>query len=43
MVCATNIYFYWLMGKEVAYGGLPFLGTGYPVPDIANIYLMWNV
>ena len=36
-------YLYWLMGKGMAYGGLPFLGTGCPVPDVANIYLIWNV
>ena len=35
-------YFYWLMGKGTAYGGLPFLGTGCPVPDVANNYLIWN-
>ena len=36
-------YLYWLMGKGVAYGGLPFPGTGCPVPDVANTYLIWNV
>ena len=36
-------YLYWLMGKGMAYGGLYFLGTGCPVPDVANTYLIWNV
>ena len=36
-------YLYWLMGKGMAYGGLPFPGTGCPVPDVANTYLIWNV
>ena len=31
------------MGKEVAYGGLPFLGTGFPVSDVSNIHLILNV
>ena len=26
------------MGKGMAYGALPFPGTGCPVPDVANIY-----
>ena len=26
----------------MAYGGLPFPGTGYPIPDDANIYLKWK-
>ena len=33
-------YLYWLMGIEMANGGLPFPGTGCPVPDVTNIYLM---
>ena len=36
------LYLYWLMGKGVAYGSMPFPGTGCPVPDVANIYLIWN-
>ena len=31
-----------LMGEGKACGGLPFLGTGCPVPDVGNIYLIWN-
>ena len=27
------------MWKGMAYGGMPFLGTGCPVPTVANIYL----
>ena len=30
-------YLYWLMVKGVAYGDLPYLGTGCPVPEVANI------
>ena len=30
-------------GLWMAYGGLPFSGTGCPVPDVANIYFIWNV
>ena len=30
------------MGKGMDYGGLPFPGTSFPVPDVANIYV-WNV
>ena len=26
----------------MAYGGLPFPGTGYPILDDANIYLKWK-
>ena len=29
--------------ERVAFGGLPFPGTGCPEPDVANIYLIWNV
>ena len=25
------------------YCSLPFPGTGCPVPDVANIYLIWNI
>ena len=35
-------YLYWLMEKGMAYGGLPFPGTGCPVPDVTDIYLIWN-
>ena len=42
MGCDTCIHLYWLMGKGIAYGGLPFLGTSCPIPDVANIYLIWN-
>ena len=28
------------MGEGMAYG-LPFLGTGCPVPDAGDIYLVW--
>ena len=28
------------MGEGMAYGGMSFLGTGCPVPDV--IYLLWN-
>ena len=31
------------MEKGMAYGGLPFPGTGCPVLDVVNIYLIWNV
>ena len=31
------------MGEGMAYGGQPFWGTKWPVPDIYNIYLIWNV
>ena len=34
---------YWLMGKGMAYGGLPFTGTGCPVPDVVNIYFIRNI
>ena len=30
------------MGEGMAYGGLPFPGTGCPVPDVGNIYLVWS-
>ena len=30
------------MGEGVAYGGLPFSGTGCPVPGVDNIYLVRN-
>ena len=30
------------MGDGMAYGALPFPGTGCPVPDVGNIYLIWN-
>ena len=43
MGCATCIYLYWLLGKGMAYGGLPFPGTGYPIPDVSNIFLIWNI
>ena len=43
MGCATCIYLYWLMGKGIAYGGLPFPSTGCPISDVANIYLIWNI
>ena len=33
----------WLIGKDMAYGGLPFPGTGCPVPDVGNIYLISKV
>ena len=36
-------YLYWLVGKGMAYGGLPFPGTGCPVPGVANICLMPNI
>ena len=36
-------YLYWPTVTAVAYGGLPFPGTGCLVPDVANIYLIWNV
>ena len=36
-------HLYCLMGKGMAYGHLPFSGTGYPVPDVANIYLIRTV
>ena len=29
-------------GEGVAYGGLPFPGTGCPAPDFGNICLVWN-
>ena len=35
-----SFYLYWLMGKGMVYGGLPFPGTGRPVPDVD---LIWNV
>ena len=31
------------MGKGVADGGLPFAGTGYPMRDVAYIFLILNV
>ena len=43
MGCANCIYLCWLMGKGVAYGGLPFPATGCPVPDGGSIYLIWNI
>ena len=36
-------YLYWLMGKGMAYDSLPFSETGFPISDVANIYLIWNV
>ena len=32
------------MAKEMTYGSLPILdtGTGSPVADVGNIYLVWN-
>ena len=29
-----------MMGKGMAYGGMPFPGIGCPVPDVVNIYLI---
>ena len=29
-----------LMGEGMAYGGLPFPGTGCPIPDVDNICLL---
>ena len=43
MGCARFIYLYCMMGKEMTYDGLPFPGTGYPVPDVTNIYLIWTI
>ena len=40
-VCHLS-YLYWLVGKGVAYGGLPLPGIGCAVPDVANIYLKWK-
>ena len=31
-----------LKGEGMAYGGLPFLGTVCPIPDVGYIYLSWN-
>ena len=36
------LYLYSLMGDRIAYGCLFFPGTGCPVPDITNIYVIWN-
>ena len=36
-------YLYRLVEKGMAYGGLPFPGTGGPVPNVANIHFLWNV
>ena len=33
---------YQTVGEGMAYGGLPFPGAGFPVSDVANIYLIWN-
>ena len=30
------------MREGLAYGGLPFLNTGCPVPEFGNIDLVWN-
>ena len=30
-------------GKEMGYAGLPFPGTGYPVPDIGNIHYWYEI
>ena len=30
------------MGRRLACGGLPFPGTGFPVLDFSDIYLVWN-
>ena len=38
-----SLYLHWLMGKGMAYSGLPYLSTGCPVPDVVNIYVIWNV
>ena len=40
-VCHLS-YLYWLMGKGIAYGGLPFPGTSCPAPGVANICPIWN-
>ena len=32
-----------MMVKRMAYGGLPFPGTSFPVQDVVNIHLIWNV
>ena len=38
-----NLYFdVSLMEEGMAYGGLPFLGTGCPLLDIGNICLKWK-
>ena len=42
MGCSTYFICIDVVGQGVACGGLPFLGTGCPVPDIANIYLICN-
>ena len=39
-VICIQMSYWW--GEGVAYGGLPFPGTGCPVPDVGNIYLVWN-
>ena len=31
-----------LMGETTVYGSQPIPGTGYSVPDIGNIYLLWD-
>ena len=36
-------YLFWLVGKGMAYCGLPFPASGCPVPDLTNIYLIGNV
>ena len=30
------------MLEGMAYGGLASPGTSYPVPDVGNVYLVWN-
>ena len=35
----TFFYLYWLMGKGMAYGALPFPATSFPVQGVANIHL----
>ena len=42
MGCVISILNVELMGVGVANGGLPFPGTVYPVPDVGNIYLIWD-
>ena len=39
---SATCFLYKLMGKGMAYGGLPFPVTGYQVPAVNNIYL-WKV
>ena len=36
------VYRFLIDGEVVAYGGLPFPGTGCPVPDVGNIHIVWN-